>query len=128
MKLCVDRDLNCGRYLVLPSWQYLKSQIALCQAVYGERQNSKLSLYCTAHYAADSATVAPFVCKFFSYSHYLCALLPTVHCSTITHSIQQHAVGYQKLDWKQEEALFAVFNNTFWDWQNRIQKVSGSCE
>ena len=80
--VCRQR-LNCGRYLVLPSWQYSKSQIALCQAVYGERQNSNLSLYCTALYSADSATVAPFLYKLCSYSHYLCALLPTVHCSTI---------------------------------------------
>jgi hypothetical protein len=36
MKLCGDRDLNCGRYLV-SSLQYLKTQSALCQAVYGER-------------------------------------------------------------------------------------------
>ena len=37
MKLCVDRDLNCGRYLILPSLKYLKSQGALCQAAYDER-------------------------------------------------------------------------------------------
>jgi len=29
MKLCVDRDMNCRRCLVLSSWQYLKSQIAV---------------------------------------------------------------------------------------------------
>jgi len=57
MELCVDRDLNWGRYLVLPSWQYLKLQNALYQAVFGQRSKSKLSLYCTA----DSATVAPFL-------------------------------------------------------------------
>jgi len=76
MKLFTDRDLNCGRYLVLPLWQYLKSQSAVCQAVYGERQNSKNS-------TKDSATVAPFLYKLYSYSHYLCALLPTVQCSPI---------------------------------------------
>ena len=80
--VCRQR-LNCGWELFLQSWQYLKSQIALCQAVYGERQNSNLSLYCTAHYSADSATVAPFLYKLCSYSHYLCALLPTVHYSKI---------------------------------------------
>jgi len=69
--------------LVLSSWQYLKSQSALCQAVYAERQNSNLSLYCTTQYPAESAIVAPFLCKLCCYSHYLCALLPTVHCSTI---------------------------------------------
>jgi hypothetical protein len=37
MKQCVDRDWNCSRYLVLLSWQYVKSQNALCQTVYGER-------------------------------------------------------------------------------------------
>ena len=80
--LCRQR-LNCGWQLVLPLWQYLKSQSALCQTVYGERQNSNLSLYCTAYFAADSATVAPFLYKLCSYSHYFCVLLPTVHCSTI---------------------------------------------
>ena len=96
--------LNCGRYLVLPSWQYLKSQIALCQAVYAERQNSNLSLYFTAHYSADSATVAPIVYKLCSYSHYFCALLTTVRCCTIytisttTHScwICHYAVTVQQ--------------------------------
>ena len=43
------------------------------------RQNSNLSLYFTP----DSGTLAPFLYKFFSYNHYLCVLLPTVHCSTI---------------------------------------------
>ena len=57
MVLCVDRDLNWGRYLVLPSWQYLKLQSTLYQAVFGERWNSNLSLYCKAH----SATVAQFL-------------------------------------------------------------------
>jgi len=79
MKLFIHRDLNCGRYLVLPSWQYLKSQIALCQSVYAERHNSNLPLYCTA----DSATVTPFLYQLCNYSHYLCALLPTAHYSTI---------------------------------------------
>ena len=79
MKLFIDRDLNSGRYLVLPSWQYLKSQIALCQAVYVEKAKSNLPLYCTA----DSATVAPFLYQLCSYSHYICALVPTAHCSTI---------------------------------------------
>jgi hypothetical protein len=36
--------------------------------------------------------------------------------------------GYQKPDWKQEEGLFTVFNNTFWNWQNGIQKVSSNGE
>jgi len=61
MKLCVDRDLKTGRYLVLPSWQYLQSQSALCHAVYGEKYKSNLSLYCTPHYSADSDTVALFL-------------------------------------------------------------------
>jgi len=34
----------------------------------------------------------------------------------------------KKPDWKQEEGLFTVFYNTFWHWQNRIQKVSGNGE
>jgi len=99
IRLCVDIDLNFGRYLVLPSWQYLKSQSVLCQAVYGKRQNSNLSLYCTPHYSEDSATVAPFLYKLYSYSHYLCALLPTAHCSTIytinttTHSLLNLSLG-----------------------------------
>ena len=36
--------------------------------------------------------------------------------------------GYQKLDWKKEQSLFTVFNNMFWNWQNRIETVSGNCE
>jgi hypothetical protein len=36
MKLFVDRDLNCSRYLVLLSRQYLKSHSPLCQAVTDE--------------------------------------------------------------------------------------------
>jgi hypothetical protein len=43
------------------------------------KYNSNLSLYCTP----NSATVTPFLYKLCSYSHYLCALLPTVHCCTI---------------------------------------------
>ena len=93
MKLFVDRDLNCDRYVVLPSWQYLKAQIALCQAVYGERPNSNLSLYCTPDYSADSATLATFLYNEFSYSHYLCALLPPPNAVQFIQSIQQHTVA-----------------------------------
>ena len=46
----------------------------------------KVSLYCTPHYSADSTTAAfsgTIFVQLYSYSHYLCGLLPAVHCSTI---------------------------------------------
>ena len=45
MKLCVDRELKCGLNLVLPSWQYLKSESSLFQDVYGVEQQSTAVLH-----------------------------------------------------------------------------------
>jgi hypothetical protein len=53
---------------------------------HGESENSNYG--CTAHHIIQQTapmyhSVTPFLCKLCSYSHYLCAHLPTVHCSTI---------------------------------------------
>jgi len=61
MKLCVDTDWTVG-----DCWVHVavrRHRPELCRSVCYERQNSNPSLYCTPHYSADSATVAPFLCK-----------------------------------------------------------------
>jgi len=71
---------------VADSWLHggvCRQRPELCRTVCDEWQNSNLSLYCTPHYSADSATVAPSLYKLCNYTHYLCAILPSVDCSTI---------------------------------------------
>ena len=51
--------------------------------------HNNLSLYCTPHYSSDSATLAPYLYKLFSYNHYLCPLFPTPTAVQFKLSIQQ---------------------------------------
>ena len=71
-------EVRCtGSWTVADIWFFQPDSIWSHRALCVERYNSNLSLYCKP----DSATVASFLYKLCSYSHYICRRFPAVHCS-----------------------------------------------
>ena len=88
---CVDRDLNCGRELV--TWSCVETETWLWP-IFGSTNLTvfavtERSVSISLWWKIEQQSIAVLHTTLFSrqchcsYSHYICALLPTVHCSTI---------------------------------------------